>query len=97
MSFERHIFAVSEFCFHNIRDLRRIRILFIKLYYLHYCYLIHLVYIDYCNSLLISIQSASQSSSNCLQLYCSCCHEHVYIHRIRPNLILKSLLWLMIK
>jgi len=91
----KHITAVSKSCFHNIRDLRRIRKTF---YQTTACTIVNsLIHskIDYYNSLLLNIPA---TQTNRLQLVLNSTARAITrtpkFHRITP--ILKSLQWLKI-
>jgi len=95
LSFAQHISAISQSCFHNIRDLRRIRNTIDQT---TACTIaISRIYskIDYCNSLLLILPA---TQTNCHQLVLNSAARAVTktpkLHHITP--ILKSLYWLKI-
>jgi len=97
LSFAPHVSSISKSCFHNIRELRRVRN---TIDHTTACTiatsLIHSIYkIDYCNSLLLNLP-ATQTNRRQLVLNSAACTvtKTPKFHRITP--ILKSLHWLKI-
>jgi len=78
LSFAQHISSTSKSCFHNIRDLRRMRntidqttVRTIATSLIH-------SKIDYFDSLLLNLPATqlNESSSTCPKLCCLCCHQN---------------------